>query len=79
MKTTIQKQIKGAFSRVKKGLSFYIICPECGRGELGYSNGYWHCLWRDCYFKTNEIPSKEEMENLIQFKKNLQLLKEWDI
>lgn len=82
MKTTIAKEIQRLIESVKKRVHPYLICPKCGRGELQY--GYdgtpeWICIWKDCPFRTKEIPSKEKIKYLIELKEDLKKIKEWGI
>jgi len=82
MKTTIQNEIEKLIKAVQENKEIYVICPCCERGKMEYGyNGAsaWVCLWRDCFFKTKEIPSVYEIKDLIYIKKQLKQIKEWKI
>jgi len=43
-------------------------CPKCTRRSLEYSSG-WRCLWRDCQFQTYDIPSKDQVIELLNLRR----------
>lgn len=74
MKTTIEKETEKLIQDVKENRTSYVICPKCNRGSMEY--GYrgmpeWVCLWKDCCFVTNEIPSEDKIRGLINLKEGL--------
>ena len=82
MITTIQKEQEKLIESVKTNKEPYVICALCGRGKMEYGyNGRtgWVCLWRDCFHVTNNIPSVQEIKNLIYLKTQLKQIKNWKI
>lgn len=82
MKTTIKQETEKVILAVKHNHNPYVICSCCGRGGMQY--GYyglseWVCIWRDCPFKTNKIPSIQEIKDLIHLKTQLKQIKDWKI
>ena len=82
MITTIQKERERLIESVKTNKKVYVICPSCGRGGMEY--GYnetprWVCLWRDCQFTTRNIPSVQEIKELINLKTQLKQITDWKI
>jgi len=81
MKTTINKEIKNLIKAIKENIVPYVICPDCGRtGVSYYSNiNKWACIWRDCFFKTDKIPSPYYIKGLIYLKQQLEDIKKFGI
>lgn len=83
MKTTVKKETEKLIEAVKNNKRVYIICPECGRGKMEY--GYnevpgWTCLWRNCFNPVEkQIPSIQEIRDLINLKTQLKQIKDWKI
>jgi hypothetical protein len=81
MKTTVKIETERLIDAVKNNKEIYVICPECDRGSMEYGyNGtpFWNCLWRDCndFF---DIPSIQEIQDLIHLKTQLKQIKDWKI
>ena len=82
MITTLQNETEKLIKAVKENKEIYVICPLCGRGKMEYGyNGYsaWVCLWRDCHDHLTEIPSVQEIKDLIHLKTQLKQIKDWKI
>ena len=82
METAIKRLTENLIQAVKQDIKIYMLCPKCGKGDMKY--GYkgvagWVCLWRDCHYTTDKIPSIQEIKNLINLKKQLKQLKDWHI
>lgn len=78
----IQNEIKELVESVKKNKYPYVICPKCKRGgmEYGYNGSdEWVCLWKDCFYRTDEIPSVQEIKDLIKLKNQLEQIKKLEI
>ena len=82
MKTTIKLENENLIKQTKQGVKAYVICPKCNRGDMQY--GYkglteWVCTWIDCCFKTKEILSIIEIQQLIKLKTQLKQIKQLKI
>lgn len=75
MKTTITNEIKRLFLAIKKGNTPYVICIKCGRGGMQSEGHGWQCLWRDCRYSTDSIPSLNKVEQLVQLAKDFKQIK----
>lgn len=74
-----QKQIDRLVYDVKHCQHPYVVCPNCGQGHMEMQQGAWTCLWNDCMFRTEEIPSEDEIQELINLKENLILIRKYKI
>lgn len=82
MLTTTLKEREKLIKSIKTNKEIYLICPLCGRGKLeeGHDLGSkWVCIWRDCPFSTDNIPRIQEIYDLINLKKQLKQIKNWEI
>lgn len=74
-----KKQLDRIIYDVKRGEHPHVICPKCGYGDMEYQRFGWQCLWRDCMFQTDELPSEDEIQKLINLKENIRLIRKYKI
>ena len=82
MKTTIKIETERLIEAVRNNKGIYVVCPHCNRGAMQY--GYdgtssWLCTWRNCLNRFTEIPSVQEIKELIHLKTQLKQIKDWKI
>ena len=79
MKTNAQHETATLITDLRAGVTPVLYCPKCGRGNLHEVTVGWVCMWRDCGFKINEIPSTETVLRLLQLRNDLNLLEQYHI
>ena len=82
MKTTIEKEREILINGVKQNCILpYMTCPKCGIGDLHYSHASneWYCAVQGCPFTTNQIPSIQEIRDLVKLKSDMHKINKWGI